>query len=604
MKFNSTRPILTSTRRLALLLAAAICLCSLSAFADPQLSLSLSQSGGAYDCSTLEGPSFNYNNSLTAPPGTSLSDSQSNSEGGYASVASAADVFYGSCHFDGSAAAVETTDPGILGGAGSNAAAAWTTQLHINSPGMDGQPVTVRITLHASGDASGATSSYYSNSNYSYNYSVSDYQTSAAFAGGWDAQNGWTGDGQPIRTFTFDANCTSGQPCEIAHSASFGISAGTGEPDFGDPQSCNAQGSGSLSFSSGNVQVLDPNNDNQPVSFTMVSDTGCGAGQVTPAGAPYAGFSVTNCAQDRFGSTFQLLDGTASQNTDVTATFVAPEEIKAASDVVDLKGTDGDLQVVQISYDPDQVNGIGGLGVYFGICFLPFEGGKKWESAMLGNYNGPPPTWVGDRAYNPATDFHLGYQGYDSANHVAWAVINHNSLFAAAIPFDLVSVVSRKTHGGAGTFDINMPLTGTPGVECRNSGGNHILVFTFKSNLASGEVSVTSGGGNISGMPTMSGNVMTVNLTNVPNAQRTTLMLHNMKDVANQELPDTSVTVGFLVGDTTGNGSVNGSDVSQTKSQSGQAVSATNFRTDVNTNGSINGSDVSLVKSKTGTALP
>ena len=47
---------------------------------------------------------------------------------------------------------------------------------------------------------------------------------------------------------------------------------------------------------------------------------------------------------------------------------------------------------------------------------------------------------------------------------------------------------------------------------------------------------------------------MTVNLTNVPNAQRTTLTLHNMKDVANQLLPDTSVTVGFLLGDTTGNG--------------------------------------------------
>jgi hypothetical protein len=469
---------------------------------------------------------------------------------------------------------------------------------------MEGETATVRITFHSSGDASGTASSYLAGSSVSYNYSISDYQNSIFNSGTWDPTSGWTVDGAPNRTFTFDATCTIGQPCEIVHQVNFSVSAGTGEPDFGDAMDVTAQASGNFSLSSGSVEVLDPANDNQPLSYTMVSDTGCGAGQVTPAGAPYAGFNVTNCAQDRFGSTFQLLDGTASQNTDVTATFVAPEEIKAASDVVDLKGTDGDLQVVQISYDPEQVNGLGGLGVYFGICFLPFEGGKKWESAMLGNYNGPPPTWVGDRAYNPATDFHLGYQGYDSANHVAWAVINHNSLFAAAIPFDLVSVVSRKTHGAAGTFDINMPLTGTPGVECRNSGGNHILVFTFKSNLASGEVSVTSGGGNISGMPTMSGNVMTVNLTNVPNAQRTTLMLHNMKDVANQELPDTSVTVGFLVGDTTGNGSVNGSDVSQTKSQSGQAVSATNFRTDVNTNGSINGSDVSLVKSKTGTALP
>jgi len=585
----------------------ALGLLPLSAFADPQLSLSHSESGGAYDCATLQGPSFNYNNSLTAPPGTSLSDSNSNSEGAYASVSSAVEVFYGSCHMDGSAAALESTDPGVLGAASGNGAAAWTSQLNISSPGMDGQLATVRITMHASGDAGGTTSSSYADSSVTYNYSVSDpYQNAAGFGGSWDAQYGWTGDGQPTRTFTFDAVCTVGQPCDITHQASFSISAGTSEPDFGDPQSCNAHGSGSLSFSSGNVQVLDPNNDNQPVSFTMVSDTGCGKGQVTPGGAPYAGFTVTNCAADRLGSTFQLLDGTASQNTDVTATFVAPLEIKAASDVVDLKGTDGDLQVVQISYDPAQVNGIGGLSVYFGICFLPFEGGKKWESAMLGNYNGPPPTWVGDRAYNPATDFHLGYQGYDSVNHVAWAVINHNSLFAAAIPFDLVSVVSRKTHGTAGDFDINMPLTGTSGVECRSGGanGNHTLIFTFKSNLASGEVSVAGGGGSISGTPTMSGNTMTVNLTNVPNAQRTTLTLHNMKDVANQELPDTSVIVGFLVGDTTGNGAVASSDITQTKIQSGHPVTAANFRSDVNLNGSINGSDISLVKSRSGTGLP
>jgi hypothetical protein len=286
------------------------------------------------------------------------------------------------------------------------------------------------------------------------------------------------------------------------------------------------------------------------------------------------------------------------------ANFVAPPEIQAASDVVDLKGTDGDLQVIQIDWDPPKLNFLGPL-VYLDICFLPIAHGTKWTSATLGNYSGPPPTFFG-RAYNPATDFHLGYYGVDQANHKVWAVINHNSLFAAGIPFDLVSVVSRKTHGAAGNFDINMPLTGTPGIECRNGGanGNHTLIFTFKSNLASGEVSVTGGGGTISGAPTMSGNIMTVNLTNVPNAQRTTLTLHNMKDVANQILPDTSVTVGFLLADTTGNGSVVSSDVSQTKFQSGQAVSAANFRTDVNVNGSINGTDVSLVKSKTGTALP
>ncbi len=59
-----------------------------------------------------------------------------------------------------------------------------------------------------------------------------------------------------------------------------------------------------------------------------------------------------------------------------------------------------------------------------------------------------------------------------------------------------------------------------------------------------------------------------------------------------------------LVGDTTGNGVVNASDVSQTKAESGHMVTNANARTDVTANGTINASDVSLVKSKSGASLP
>ena len=62
--------------------------------------------------------------------------------------------------------------------------------------------------------------------------------------------------------------------------------------------------------------------------------------------------------------------------------------------------------------------------------------------------------------------------------------------------------------------------------------------------------------------------------------------------------------MGVLVGDTTGDRSVNSADISQTKSQSGQAVTTSNFREDVTADGSINSADISLVKSKSGTALP
>lgn len=62
--------------------------------------------------------------------------------------------------------------------------------------------------------------------------------------------------------------------------------------------------------------------------------------------------------------------------------------------------------------------------------------------------------------------------------------------------------------------------------------------------------------------------------------------------------------MGVLEGDTTANKSVNSSDISKTQSQSGQPVTASNFREDVTVNGLINSSDISVVQSRSGTALP
>ena len=64
-----------------------------------------------------------------------------------------------------------------------------------------------------------------------------------------------------------------------------------------------------------------------------------------------------------------------------------------------------------------------------------------------------------------------------------------------------------------------------------------------------------------------------------------------------------TIPMGILIGDTTGNGTVSSSDVSQTKLCAGQVVDGTNFRCDVNMNCTINASDVSIVKANVGTAI-
>jgi hypothetical protein len=170
----------------------------------------------------------------------------------------------------------------------------------------------------------------------------------------------------------------------------------------------------------------------------------------------------------------------------------------------------------------------------------------------------------------------------------------------------LTSAVSRKIHGAAGTFDVNLPLSGNLGIECRSGGasGDHTLVITFTNNIVSGDAAVSSGAGNVAGPPTFNGNTMTVGLTGVANAQRLTVTLSNVTDQFSQVLPNTNVTAGFLVGDTNANGVVNAADVSQTKSQLGQVVTNSNFRTDVNANGTINAADGAIVKSNSGTSLP
>ena len=48
------------------------------------------------------------------------------------------------------------------------------------------------------------------------------------------------------------------------------------------------------------------------------------------------------------------------------------------------------------------------------------------------------------------------------------------------------SAVSRKTHTGAGDFDVNLPLAGEPGVECRSGAVGHTMVFTFTNNIVNG----------------------------------------------------------------------------------------------------------------------
>ncbi|MEP6822399.1 MAG: dockerin type I domain-containing protein [Chthoniobacterales bacterium] len=179
-----------------------------------------------------------------------------------------------------------------------------------------------------------------------------------------------------------------------------------------------------------------------------------------------------------------------------------------------------------------------------------------------------------------------------------------NAVYVAYAPLAPSSAVSRKAHGAAGSFDVPLPLSGTPGIECRQGNGppanNHQIVISFAVPITFTSATVFSGKGSIASA-NASGNQVTVNLTNVANAQTLNVLLSSVTD--GPRTSDVTIPISFLLGDTSGNGSVNATDVSQTKAQSGVTLTSTNFRSDVNTSGMINATDVSQVKSSAGTSL-
>jgi M6 family metalloprotease-like protein len=172
-------------------------------------------------------------------------------------------------------------------------------------------------------------------------------------------------------------------------------------------------------------------------------------------------------------------------------------------------------------------------------------------------------------------------------------------------------IASRKTHSTspAASFDIDLPLTGAPGIECRRGDGassnSHQIVFQFGQAATFASASVTPKAGHtaeIDGTPSGNGTTqITVNLKNVTNAQLLHVTLFGLN--AGAGTADLTVPVGILVGDTNGDQSVNSADISQTKSKSGTSVSGENFRTDLNKDGSHNSADISLAKSSSGTGL-
>jgi hypothetical protein len=132
-------------------------------------------------------------------------------------------------------------------------------------------------------------------------------------------------------------------------------------------------------------------------------------------------------------------------------------------------------------------------------------------------------------------------------------------------------------------------------------------VLTFNVPVVGGTAIVTGhnpgSGTGTAGTPSFSGNEMIIPLSGVSNGQVLKITVAGATDGTNT-LPSFDVNVGFLIGDTTSNGHVNSSDISQTQAETGHVTTSSNFREDVVANGMVNSTDIQDVQAHSGTALP
>jgi Dockerin type I domain len=177
------------------------------------------------------------------------------------------------------------------------------------------------------------------------------------------------------------------------------------------------------------------------------------------------------------------------------------------------------------------------------------------------------------------------------------------------------SAVSRKFHGSGSPpaqFDIPLALScSSLGIECRrntgadttgpNAGRDHQVIVTFGSNVTVGSVEVASA---VFGSATfsVSNNVVTVDLHNVPNEVRPSVNLRGVNDGTISGL--VSIPMGVLLGDVNGSGVVTSGDANLCKGQALQPITNSNFRDDINVSGTISSGDLNVIKQHALEQLP
>ena len=170
----------------------------------------------------------------------------------------------------------------------------------------------------------------------------------------------------------------------------------------------------------------------------------------------------------------------------------------------------------------------------------------------------------------------------------------------------LVSAASRKTHGAKGDFDIDLPLTGDLGIECRSGLTRYTTVFTFNNDVTGADSATTNCGtiGSVSVDPNESHSLLVTYNGATCNGEAVTVTANNVHDNLGNTLASASASMGLLIGDVNGDGQVGNGDIGNIQGHLGEITDETNLRDDINADGRINNQDVQAARAHRGESLP
>ncbi|HEX8680470.1 MAG TPA: choice-of-anchor Q domain-containing protein, partial [Chthoniobacterales bacterium] len=336
----------------------------------------------------------------------------------------------------------------------------------------------------------------------------------------------------------------------------------------------------------------------------ILSRASGGASRMTLRNCTVTNNSATdNVASPGFGGGGVFAEGGAAQYF-VANNIIALNNSTNDPDVRGNYTSDGHNLIGKVGDSTGLTHGVKGdlvgsnaMGIDPQFNSFGYNGGPTQTMSLLAS---SPAFNAGDNALAPPTD-QRGFARSGTSDIGAYEI---NGL---PPPVQLVSVLSRKTHGSVGAFDLNLALAEPPVVESRSGGAtrDHTLIFTFANTLSSvGSVAVTSGAGTVSSSAIgYDARQLIVNLTGVANAQRITVSVTNVTDSLGYNVSVTA-SMGVLLGDSNDDRSVNSGDAQQTRSRSGQGTNGTNFRSDCNLDGAVNSGDAFIVRARSGQGIP